>query len=743
MKTSVANRQQEFSRLMTEYLKKQDSNQRFHLNGPGTNSLAAWFLGPKAENQSLFSDLIVKGIDANCKDRIDYFPDDPPYVTPERKDEEYNQSVEALKAEYQKLLDNLKGSVPFFSYRYQAHMNWDLTIPGMLGYFAAMLYNQNNVALEASPVTSQLEALVGNDLCKMLGFPVPQEGSPSIKHSQKYSTKISPWGHITCDGSVANLEAMWAARNLKYYPLSVVAALRNEKVLEPAKNMLVILNDGSRARLTKLDTWTLLNLNIDVILNLTVRMENEYGISSHDITNALDPYLLQSLGFDSFNREFVSGFHQPVIMGCSTKHYSWPKNAAVLGIGKNNFINISIDKDARMDTKYLRTELDRCLERRQPVIMVVVVLGSTEESAVDPLSEVLSIREEYRKAGLEFVVHVDAAWGGYFASLLRKPKNNIARKINNEGLQDTPVLQLNEYVTEQYESLPAADSITIDPHKAGYIPYPAGGLCYRNSCMRNLVAFLAPEVYHSDNLDATMGIYGIEGSKPGASAAGVYLSHHIIRPDQSGYGQILGKALFNSKRFYASVITMAAPTDPFIIVPVQQIPAEKQGKSQKEIDAQLKYIRENIAEKENDALVNDPEAMSLLKELGSDQIIITYAFNFKNMEGKLNTDPVLANKFNKAIFDNLSLSPDRKKTEKTPLIITTSEFDPGVYGESFVRNFMKRLGVKDDKLVTMKFISSTTMCPWLTATRDGNFIPTLIKDFREAILTTVNDFAKQ
>ena len=743
MKAPSANRQLEFARLMNAYLGKQDIDQRFNLEGPGTNSLAAWFLGPKAENQNLFSDLILQGINANCEDRIEYFKNDPPYITPEKKDDEYNQSVETLQTEYQKLLTKLKGSVPFFSYRYQAHMNWDLTIPGMLGYFASMLYNQNNVALEASPVTSQLEKVVGNDLCKMLGFTVPSDVKTSVNSSSKSSTEIRPWGHMTCDGSVANLEAMWASRNLKYYPLSVAAALKNEKILEPARNMLVPLSNGSRARLIELDTWTLLNLNIDVILNLTLQMENDYGISSQDITSALDPYLLQTLGFDCFNKEYVKDFPQPVVVGCSTKHYSWPKNAAVLGIGKKNFININIDPNARMDVNHLRTELHKCLENRQPVIMVVVVLGSTEESAVDPLSEVLAIREEYRKVGMEFVIHVDAAWGGYFASLLRRPDNSVARKTDNKSLQDTPVLQLSEYVTKQYEALPAADSITIDPHKAGYIPYPAGGLCYRNKCMRNLVAFLAPEVYHDNDLDATVGIFGIEGSKPGASSAAVYLSHRIIRPDQSGYGQILGKSLFNSKRFFASVVTMAEPDDPFIVVPVQQIPAEKEGKSQEEIEAQLKYIRENIAKKENAELVNDPKAMALLKELGSDQIIITYAFNFKKKDGKLNKDPNLANKFNKEIFDKLSLSPDPSITKDTPLIITTSEFDPEIYGRDFVRTFMRRLGVRDDEPLTMKFISSTTMCPWLTATRDGNFIPTLIKDFREAILTIVKDFAEQ
>jgi len=37
-------------------------------------------------------------------------------------------------------------------------MNWDLTIPGMLGYFSAMLYNPNNVAFEGSAAKALLKA---------------------------------------------------------------------------------------------------------------------------------------------------------------------------------------------------------------------------------------------------------------------------------------------------------------------------------------------------------------------------------------------------------------------------------------------------------------------------------------------------------------------------------------------------------------------------------------------------------
>jgi hypothetical protein len=234
-----------------------------------------------------------------------------------------------------------------------------------------------------------------------------------------------------------------------------------------------------------------------------------------------------------------------------------------------------------------------------------------------------------------------------------------------------------------------------------------------------------------------MGVFGIEGSKPGASAAGVYLSHRIIRPDQSGYGKILGKALFNSKRFYSGIITLAESGDPFIVVPVQQIPAEREGKSQSEINAQLAYIKENIVKKKNDEI--KPQAMELLKKLGSDQIIITYAFNFK-VNGQLNTDPKRANEFNQEIFKRLSLSSDATHNQKTPLIITTSQFEPEVYGSEFVRTFMRRLGVEDSDLITMNFLSSTTMCPWLTDTEEGNFIPVLTDALRDTVLDVVKNF---
>jgi glutamate/tyrosine decarboxylase-like PLP-dependent enzyme len=88
----------------------------------------------------------------------------------------------------------------------------------MLGYFSAMLYNPNNVAFEGSTATTLLELLVGDDICRMLGYTIAAGGD-----------RVRPWGHITCDGTVANIEAIWSARNLKLYPLAIKAALLDER----------------------------------------------------------------------------------------------------------------------------------------------------------------------------------------------------------------------------------------------------------------------------------------------------------------------------------------------------------------------------------------------------------------------------------------------------------------------------------------------------------------------------------
>src|SRR5436853_7927909 len=101
---------------------------------------------------------------------------------------------------------------------------------------------------------------------------------------------------------------------------------------------------------------------------------------------------------------------------------------------------------------------------------------------------------------------------------------------------------------------------------------------------------------------------------------------------------------------------MADESDDFIVALFQRLPAQKQGLSPEKVKEQLEYIKTQIVPKTNDELIADHEAMTLLKELGSDQIIISYAFNFKQ-NGVLNPDVTAANNLNFEIFKLLSLAP--------------------------------------------------------------------------------------
>ncbi|PSJ26634.1 decarboxylase [Streptosporangium nondiastaticum] len=710
------------------YLKALERRQsHFDLtDAPGTSTLAAWFLGPKAENADLLKELVEHAVSEHAEDRQKLYPEDPPYVTEDMKlTDGYQQDVKHLRSEFDHLLRHLRGSVPAWSYRFQGHMNWDVTLPGIAGYLAGMLYNPNNVAVEASPVTTLLEKAVGEDLCRLLG----------------YDDQTS-WGHITCDGTVANLEAAWSARNLTYHPVAVAEAIRREPALAAAGDLVVPLADGTEHPLLELTPWQLVNLQPHAVLDLSARVRAACDLTPEQM-GLIDKHTIQNLGYDHFRRYLKDDVEPGVILASATMHYSWPKAAALLGIGRDGIRPVGVDLDARAATQARRALLDECLLHHRPVLLDVAIVGSTELSAVDPLTEILDLRDEYARRGLCYPIHADSAWGGYFAAI-KRPHRHAPH--GNERPRITPDLAMSAYVNKQYDVLHRADSISIDPHKAGYVPYPAGGLCYRDKRQRNLIAMGAAYIDQGSDIDANMGLFGVEGSKPGAAAAGVYLSHRVIRTNDLGYGRILGQALFNSKRLYAAVRTMAGPDDPFTVATCQRIPAEHDPHPDPEAVAeQLAFIKERIVPKSNEAILEDRKARRLLKELGSDQIIIGYAFN-PVVDGRPNTSLAVANDLNERIAQRLKVDPETiepripRHKDMPPLIITASQFDPALHGEQFIDAFCGRLGVAaEDPGTPVTYLISTTMDPWVTDTETGDFIPTLIEALRTTVLDCMKD----
>ncbi|MDQ6843099.1 MAG: pyridoxal-dependent decarboxylase, partial [Bacteroidota bacterium] len=568
--------------------------------------------------------------------------------------------------------------------------------------------------------------------------------------------QVTGWGHITCDGSVANLEGLWMARNLKFYPVSVKAAIldavANKSFLNKAKDFQVSLLDGTKSTLISLDDWTVLNLPIEEVLGIYNAICTQYYKTDDDettqenyakVSDAIANYSVQNIGYHDILSKYSSIKQTPVSLCSATRHYSWPKGAAILGIGKNNMISIHVDEKARMEIKELRKHLDNCLHHKIPLMNVVAIIGTTEESAVDPLKEVLAVREEYRKKGLEFAIHADAAWGGYYKTMLNSSNENNPAFFTPIDEKKMASLPMSDYVKEQYQVLQMADSITIDPHKSGYVPYPAGGLCYRNSAMRNLVSFTAPVVYHG-GVDPTVGVYGVEGSKPGAAAAAVYFSHTMIRPNMDGYGKIAGECYFNAKRFYAALVCLNIEKLPFFIVPLVPIPAIQQGKSPADIQKQYEFIRDRIVNVSNETLLNDAEAFSLFKELGGDQTIITYMYNYYKDDGTPNGDMKKVNAFNDAIYRAFSFSEPPGKGEHVPeIVVTSSSFTRGNYGNALMDNLRLRLGVTDGYDDSIGFIISTIMNPWLSNTVKGSFIPELISIIVRNVTTIAAEEKKE
>ena len=66
--------------------------------------------------------------------------------------------------------------------------------------------------------------------------------------------RIVVLGAGTVGGSIANVEAVWAARNLRFQSVALARAVREDPDLEPAKNVTVKTADGRRARLAEFNT---------------------------------------------------------------------------------------------------------------------------------------------------------------------------------------------------------------------------------------------------------------------------------------------------------------------------------------------------------------------------------------------------------------------------------------------------------------------------------------------------------
>jgi aromatic-L-amino-acid decarboxylase len=130
-------------------------------------------------------------------------------------------------------------------------------------------------------------------------------------------------------------------------------------------------------------------------------------------------------------------------------HASVSKAAALAGFPRRSFRLVPTTPELRLDLDALRDMLKGDAADGLRPFLVVASAGTTNTGAVDPIAEVAQIAREH---GLW--LHVDGAYGGPF--------------------------QLTERGRSLFRGIEEADSITLDPHKAMFLPYGTGSLLVRD-----------------------------------------------------------------------------------------------------------------------------------------------------------------------------------------------------------------------------------------------------------------------
>lgn len=187
------------------------------------------------------------------------------------------------------------------------------------------------------------------------------------------------------------------------------------------------------------------------------------------------------------------------IVGSEQAHYTHHRISGVL---KLEYGPVVADTRGRMRLDALEDEL-----RKGDVGTVVVTLGTTAIGAVDPLQEILTLRELYG-----FRVHVDAAYGGYF-------------KLIEDAL--------DEPARRAFAAIGQADSIVIDPHKHGLQPYGCGCVLFRDPGVGRLYKHDSPYTYFTSK-ELHLGEISLECSRAGAAAVALWATQQLLPLTQGG-----------------------------------------------------------------------------------------------------------------------------------------------------------------------------------------------------------------
>ncbi|GAC1350488.1 MAG: aspartate aminotransferase family protein [Ktedonobacteraceae bacterium] len=242
----------------------------------------------------------------------------------------------------------------------------------------------------------------------------------------------------------------------------------------------------------------------------------------------------------------------------SSETHTWIQKATdMFGLGTDAIRWIPVDKQLRMDTTALRSQIQADIKAGALPFLVIGTAGTVSTGAVDPLPDIAAICREY-----DLWFHVDGAYGGIAAVLLSDGKGRVP--ANLRGIRE-------------------ADSVAVDPHKWLYAPLEAGcALVRKPEALRDTFSY-HPPYYHFGEEPSTIDYneYGPQNSR-GFRALKVWLA--LRQVGREGYVEMISDDIRLAQELYRLVeahpelqaFTQALSITTFRYVPPDLSPGSQQ-----------------------------------------------------------------------------------------------------------------------------------------------------------------------
>lgn len=231
-------------------------------------------------------------------------------------------------------------------------------------------------------------------------------------------------------------------------------------------------------------------------------LDNAYG---NIVTGGTEANLMAIRAARNHARKY-KGIKNGEIIIPDSAHFSFKKAADMLNL---KIVEAKLDDNYKIDVDSVRQAIS------DKTVAIVAIAGTTELGLIDPIEEISKIAFENN-----IYFHVDAAFGGFSIPFLK------------ESGYDLPDFDF---------SLEGVCSITVDPHKMGLAPIPAGGIIFR--CEEYLDVMAVDSPYLTVKTQST-----IVGTRLGASSAATYAIMKYF--GKEGYSK-LANTLMENTRFFS------------------------------------------------------------------------------------------------------------------------------------------------------------------------------------------------